>query len=69
MPQLDLKALERVLTRQNFLFKHQIANLVGISYERLTQIIAERQDQVEEEVVTRLCNGLGCRRDEIVLAD
>ncbi len=69
MPRLDLNALERIMLRRNFLFKHQLANLVGISYERLIAIIANHQSEVEEEIVTRLCSGLGCKRAEIVADD
>jgi DNA-binding Xre family transcriptional regulator len=68
MPHINLKALERVMLRQNALFKHQIVNQVGISYERLTAIIANHENEVEEEIVKRLCNGLGCKREEIVIA-
>ena len=57
------------MRRRNFLFKHQLANLVGISYERLTAIIAHRENEVDEEIVARLCSGLGCPREEIVTDD
>jgi DNA-binding Xre family transcriptional regulator len=57
------------MRRRNFLFKHQLANLVGISYERLTAIIAHRENEVDEEIVARLCSGLGCPREEIVMDD
>ena len=69
MPRLDIKALELVMLRRNFLFKHQIANLVGISYGRLTEIIADSENDVEEDIVVRLCAGLECRREEIVAQD
>jgi DNA-binding Xre family transcriptional regulator len=69
MPRLDIKALELVMLRRNFLFKHQIANLVGISYGRLTEIIADSENDVEEDIVARLCAGLECRREEIVAQD
>ena len=69
VPRLDLNALERVMRQRNFLFKHQLANLVGISYERLTAIIASRESDVDEEIVARLCSGLGCTREEIVTGD
>lgn len=69
MPRLDLNALERIMLRRNFLFKHQLANLVGISYERLAAIIANHESEVEEEIVARLCSGLGCKRAEIVADD
>ena len=69
MPRLDIKALELVMLRRNFLFKHQIANLVGISYGRLTEIIADSENDVEEDIVARLCPGLECRREEIVAQD
>ncbi len=69
MPRIDVKALEQVMRRHNFLFKHQIANLVGISYDRLTQIIVEGKCEVEEDIVERLCAGLECRREEIIVRD
>ena len=69
MPRLDLKALKGIMLRQNYLFKHQLMNLVGISYERLTKVIADGDDLVEEEFVSKLCNGLGCERSEIVIGD
>lgn len=67
MANLDSKAIKRVMLRRNYLFKHQIVNLVGISYERLTQILVGNETDVEEEIVTRLCNGLDCQRSEIVI--
>ncbi len=54
------------MTRRNYLFKHQLANLVGLSYARLTQIIADGDAEVDEDVVRRLCNGLECERADIV---
>jgi len=69
MANLDAKAIKNVMLRQNYLFKHQVANLVGISYERLTRILVDNETEVEEEIVTRLCNGLDCQRSEIVNED
>jgi hypothetical protein len=69
MPRLDLKALQGIMLRQNYLFKHQLMNLVGISYGRLTEVIANGDDLVEEEFVSKLCNGLGCARAEIVIEE
>ena len=66
---LDPEAVRRVMTRANFLFKHQLANHVGISYERLTAIMVNGETDVEEEIVARLCNGLGCVRSEIVIEE
>lgn len=67
MPRIDVEALGKVMLRHQFLFKHQIANLVGISYERLTAIIVQGECEVEEEIVARLCAGLECAREEIVV--
>ena len=67
MAQLDPQAIQRVMRRNNFMFKHQLANHVGISYNRLTEILVNGETKVEEEIVTRLCNGLGCQRVEIVI--
>ena len=69
MPNLDVKALQRIMLERNFLFKHQLANLVGLSYDRLTDIIVNNESEVEEEVVARLCSGLGCERSDIVVGD
>ena len=69
MPSLDVKALQRIMLERNFLFKHQLANLVGLSYDRLTDIIVNNESEVEEEVVARLCDGLGCERSDIVVGD
>ena len=43
MPSLDVKALQRIMLERNFLFKHQLANLVGLSYGRLTDIIVNNE--------------------------
>jgi DNA-binding Xre family transcriptional regulator len=66
MPVIDVKALQRVMTQQNYLFKHQLANLVGISYDRLTQIMVNGDNDVEEDIVRRLCIGLECEPGDIV---
>ena len=68
MPQLDIRALQGLMTRRNVLFKHQLANLVGLSYERLTQIIANGDADVDEDTLRKLCSGLDCEPDDI-LAD
>ncbi len=68
MPRLDIVAVRDLMTRRNLLFKHQMANLVGISYERLTQIIADGDADVDDDTVRRLCLGLECEPDDI-LAD
>ena len=67
MPRLDPQAILRVMRRRNYLFKHQVANLVGISYDRLTKILVGHETEVEEEIVRRLCSGLACERSEIVI--
>ena len=66
LPRIDVKALQRVMLRKNFLFKHQLANAVGLSYERLTAITVHGEDEVDEETVSRLCSGLRCERGDIV---
>ncbi len=67
MAKLNVEAIRSVMLRRNYLFKHQVANLVGISYHRLTQILVDNESEVEEEIVTRLCTGLACERSEIVI--
>ncbi len=69
MPRIDLRALEVMMTRRNFLFKHQLTNLVGISYAQLTEIIANGENEVEEDIVVRLCAGLECQREDLVAED
>jgi len=67
MPVVDPEAIKKVMLRRNYLFKHQVANQVGISYDRLAQILVGNETEVEEEIVARLCNGLDCERWEIVI--
>ena len=69
MPRIDVKALQRIMMARNFLFKFQLANAVGLSYERLTAIIVNGENEVEEEEVSRLCSGLGCDRSDIVAGE
>lgn len=66
MPVIDVQALRRAMTQQNFLFKHQLANLVGISYERLTEIMVKGDTDVDEDIVRRLCIGLECEPGDII---
>ncbi len=54
---------------RNFLFKFQLANAVGLSYERLTAIVVNGENEVEEEEVSKLCSGLGCERSDIVTGE
>jgi DNA-binding Xre family transcriptional regulator len=67
MPILDPKAIKSVMIRHNYIFKHQVANLVGISYEHLARILVDDETEVEEEIVRRFCAGLDCERSEIVI--
>ena len=66
VPRLDATALQRLMMRRNFLFKHQLANQAGISYDRLTAILVGGETEVEEEIVARLCAGLDCEASEIL---
>ncbi|MCY3735357.1 MAG: hypothetical protein OXG13_03085 [Gemmatimonadaceae bacterium] len=66
MPRLNVPALQRQMMRRNFLFKFQLANHVGISYDRLTAILVGGEAEVEEEIVARLCAGLDCEASEIL---
>ena len=67
MARLDPGAIKSVMLRRNYLFKHQVANLVGISCNQLTRILVGNEREVAEEIVSRLCNGLDCERSEIVI--
>ena len=69
LPRIDVKALQRIMMARNFLFKFQLANAVGLSYERLTAIVVNGENEVEEEEVSRLCSGLGCDRSDIVAGE
>ena len=69
MPRIDLRALQRIMMARNFLFKFQLANAVGLSYERLTAIVVNGENEVEEEEVSKLCSGLGCERSDIVTGE
>lgn len=66
MPILDVRALQRVMTQRNYLFKHQLANLVGISYDRLTDMMVNGETDVDDDTIRRLCLGLECKPDDIV---
>ena len=67
MPRLDVPALQTMMTRRNVLFKHQLANLVGISYERLAQLMASPGAEVDEQTLRRLCSGLDCEAADLVV--
>ena len=68
MPRLDVTAVQAQMTRRNVLFKHQLANLVGISYERLTDLLTRQQAEVDDDTVRRLCAGLECEAEDILAA-
>lgn len=58
--------MRKMMVRKNFLFKHQMANGLGISYERLTAILVNGEDDVEEELIARICQFLECDRQDIL---
>ncbi len=66
MPVLDVHALQRAMIRRNYLFKHQLANLVGISYDRLADMMVNGQTDVDDDTIRRLCLGLECEPADIV---
>ena len=55
-----------MMVRRNYLFKHQLANVLGASYERLIAILTQGEDDVEEVLLVRLCDVLKCDRGEIL---
>ncbi len=55
-----------MMVRRNYLFKHQLANELGVSYERLIAVLAEGEDDVEESLLVRLCDVLTCDRRDIL---
>ncbi len=69
MPRIDPRAMHRMMVRKNFLFKHQMANGLGISYDRLTAILVGGEDDVEDVLVDRICQFLACERHEILRVD
>lgn len=68
MPIVDVVALQRAMTRRNYLFKHQLANLVGMSYDRLTEIMVNGQTDIDADTLRRLCLGLDCEPADIIAA-
>ena len=66
MPRLDIPAVQAAMLRRRYLFKHQLANMVGIPYGRLALMLSDPEHEVEEEDVRRLCAGLECERAQIV---
>ena len=69
MPRIDPRAVQKMMARRNFLFKHQMANALAISYERLTQILVGGEDDVEEALIVRICKLLDCDRQQIMKSD
>ncbi|MFH1569130.1 MAG: helix-turn-helix transcriptional regulator [Gemmatimonadota bacterium] len=65
MPRLNAEALLRAMRRRNVLFKHQLANAAGISYDRLAELFAHPEREVDEDTVARLSGALGCEPGEI----
>ena len=69
MTRIDPRAMQKMMVRKNFLFKHQMANGLGISYERLTAILVNGEDDVEEELIARICEFLECERQDLLHQD
>ena len=66
MPHLKTDAVERWMSRANIQTKFALAQISGISYARLREILDQRQNQVDEEIVAGLCLALNCPAQEIV---
>ena len=67
MPRLNGPEVQRLMQLRGYLFKHQFANMAGLSYERLADLLGEPPAQVERELVDRLCSVLSCEPSEIVI--
>lgn len=66
MPQINIIALEKMMRRRNMLFKHQLSNLVGVSYTKLGEIMSGSDSEIDEQMLRQLCDGLGCDRSELI---
>lgn len=69
MPRLDARAVQALMRRRGFLFKHQFVNQAGLSYDRLTEILVDDVCDVEDDIVARLCAGLDCEPTDILISD
>ena len=66
MPQINTIALEKMMRRRNMLFKHQLSNLVGVSYTKLGEIMSGSDSEIDEQTLRQLCDGLECARSELI---
>jgi len=66
MPRLKTAAVERWMSRANIRTKFALAQISGIGYGRLREILEQRQDHVDEEIVAGLCRALNCPAHEII---
>ena len=65
MPRLKTDAVQRWMNRANIQTKFALAQISGISYGLLREILEKRQDQVDEEIVAALCKALSCGPEDI----
>ena len=65
MPRLKTDAVERWMNRANIQTKFALAQISGIGYGRLREILEQRQNQVDGEIVAGLCKALSCRPEDI----
>ena len=66
VPRINIIALEKMMRRRNILFKHQLSNLVGVSYIRLGEIMSGDGCEIDEQTLDQLCAGLECERSELI---
>ena len=66
MPNINGVALEKMMRKRNMLFKHQLSNLVGVSYTRLCEVMSGDDPEVDEQILDQLCAGLECDRSELI---
>ncbi len=60
MPNINCVALEKMMRKRNMLFKHQLSNLVGVSYTRLCEVMSGDDPEVDEQILDQLCVVLCC---------
>lgn len=53
------------MTRRNILFKHQLANSAGISYEVLREAAENPDREVAQDLLDRLARALDCPVEEL----
>ena len=66
MPRLRPAALNQWMIRRNILFKHQLANMAGISYELLREAAENPEREVDQNLLERLSRALDCPLEDLI---